>query len=93
MSDQEPRWPHCQQLEGPCLLSGTKESLGGEIYDAFTAFVLGDEPGGRLVLERTADSFTLNITDSVRRGSQGPANIDTLRAIRARLDSEGARSS
>ena len=88
MSDQKPRWPQCQQLEGTCLLSGAKNSLGSEMYEAFTAFVLGDEPGGRLVLERTAESFTLNITDSVRRGSQGPVDTNALRAMLRRLDSE-----
>lgn len=75
------------------MLGDAKKSLGSDIYDAFKAFVLGDEPGGRLVLERTTDAFTLSITDSVRRGSQGPVDINALRAIRQRLDSEQVSTS
>lgn len=93
MSDQETQWSYCPQLKSACLLAGSKESLGSDIYDAFVAFVLGDDAGGRLVLERTADSFTLNLTDSVRRGSREPVDVNALQAMQERLASRGVDAS
>lgn len=84
--EARPGWPHCEQIDGDCLLHEAASQLGESAYKAFAEFVNSETEGGRLNLEATTAGFLMTITEAVDRSSPSRPDIRTLQALRSKLD-------
>ena len=83
----ELQWPNCPDLFGDCLVYGSTQRLGLEIYEALMAFIWSAEAGSRLTLQKNKDEFTLQITGAVYRSGDTLMDVNDLRQLRHKLDS------
>ena len=79
-------WPNCETLGDICPLYSLSEAFGDDVLETLATFAIASEPGARLVLQRSPEGFSTQITEPVYRGISGTAGLSRLHTLREKLD-------
>ena len=76
------KWPYCEALKGECIAHEVSGKVGQDLLSQFLTFVRRSEEGSRLILQHNRDSFTIQVTGSVKRGAGDMLSREQFEALR-----------